>query len=49
MFTQGAAGVLCQSPDAMRKEAGADGYIWWIIQLCNYALRCYNSRCLYYA
>ena len=48
IFTQGAVGALCQPPDAMRKGAGAYGYILRIIPVCNYALRCdYSCHSFY--
>ena len=48
IFTQGAVGALCQPPDAMRKGAGAYGYILRSIPVCNYALRCdYSCHSFY--
>ena len=47
-FTQGAEGAICQPPDVIWKEAGANGYIFRFVSVCNYALCCNHTRSLFY-
>lgn len=43
MLAQGANGAIMSAAGHLKKGAGANGYIFGLDPVCNYALCCYNS------